>query len=148
MKHVNSWMYFWTQNVMVLFLFVSFLSASVFSLWLCHIWLLTALSAFFCLPPHSSFPYICPLSLFRLFCLSFIPVSFLPSPLCLGLPFLPFSLSFPPLLPLCRVWPQERSGLSPAVRCGRHGEDAGAGLEVCVHVPAGVLQGSGDQGPG
>ncbi|XP_017162196.1 smoothelin isoform X2 [Poecilia reticulata] len=43
---------------------------------------------------------------------------------------------------------KETSGLPPAVGCGRHGEDARAGLEVCVHVPAGVLQGPGDEGPG
>lgn len=61
----------------------------------------------------------------------------------LGLPSSPTSLSS---CSLCRV--QETSGLSPAVGCGRHGEDAWAGLEVCVHVPAGVLQGSGDEGPG
>lgn len=64
----------------------------------------------------------------------------------------PLSLSLcscpvPPFVPL-RGAVQENGGLSPAAGRGRHGEDARARLEVCVHVPAGVLQGSGHQGPG
>lgn len=35
---------------------------------------------------------------------------------------------------------QEACRLSPAFGCGRHGAAAGAWLEVCVYVPAGVLQ--------
>lgn len=54
----------------------------------------------------------------------------------------------PSLSPPCRVPVQETSGLSPAVGCGWHGEDARAGLEVRLYVPAGVLQRSGDEGPG
>lgn len=59
-------------------------------------------------------------------------------------------MSFSPL-----AWPgpawrggQETGGLSAAAGCGRHGEDARAGLEVCVYVPTGVLPGPGDKGPG
>lgn len=64
----------------------------------------------------------------------FLPV-LPPSPLC-------------PLPPTRWAWVQETSGLSSAAGCGRHGEDAWARLEVRVHVPAGVLQGSGDERPG
>lgn len=59
-------------------------------------------------------------------------------------------MSFFPLAwpgPACRGG-QETGGLSAAAGCGRHGEDARAGLEVCVYVPAGVLPGPGDKGPG
>lgn len=69
---------------------------------------------------------------------------FVPSPLLPLLVLPPISLLPPP----ADCGKQETSGLSSASGCGRHGEDARAGLEVCVYVPAGVLQGSGDEGPG
>lgn len=123
-----------TENVMLLFLFVS--SPSVSSPSMFFTWLLTALSVFF----PSSF---CPLSL----CCS-LSLSFHLYPLlCCSVSGFPPHLT-PRPLHLPGVGGQETSGLSPAVGCGRHGEDARAGLEVCVYVPAGVLQGSGDKGPG
>lgn len=133
-------------NVIVSFCVIS-LSLCLFTLNLFRFWLLTALSV----PPPTflSFPhfvhYLCPVP--PLFFLSVL----LPSPPSL-LCFYLFGSAFPscprPLPPPCWVRAQETSGLSPAVGCGRHGEDARAGLEVCVYVPAGVLQRSGDEGPG
>lgn len=121
-----------TKNVMLLFLFVS--SPSVFSPSMFFTWLLTALSVFF-LPLFVH--YLCTV----LSLSSSLSSSLL---LCLGLPSSPHPSPSQP----AGCGGQETSGLSPAVGCGRHGEDARAGLEVCVYVPAGVLQGSGDKGPG
>lgn len=137
-----------TENVMLLFLFVSFLSPSVFSPSMFFTWLLTALSVCF-------FPLLLPLfvhylcTLLSLFLFLSVNHLYPPHPLlCCSVWGLLSFLSSPLSLSTCRVWGQETSGLSPAVGCGRHGEDARAGLEVCVYVPAGVLQGSGDKGPG
>ena len=143
-----------TENVMLLFLFVSFLSP------FCHFTF-----DLFHLAAHCCFFYFCfssslPSSLSHtlstvsvLFLLSSSYLYFNPVVLVLFFvpsPFLPLSSSFPTvsLLPPADCGKQETSGLSSASGCGRHGEDARAGLEVCVYVPAGVLQGSGDEGPG
>lgn len=94
------------------------------------------------LPPFLPlFPTLCPLSLSCSSSLLLICTSTRSSSLFLRLSF----LSSPPPADCGK---QETSGLSSASGCGRHGEDARAGLEVCVYVPAGVLQGSGDEGPG
>lgn len=102
------------------------------------------------LPPFLPlFPTLCPLSLSCSSSLLLICTSTRSSSLFLRLSFL--SSSSPPislLPPPADCGKQETSGLSSASGCGRHGEDARAGLEVCVYVPAGVLQGSGDEGPG
>lgn len=104
------------------------------------------------LPPFLPlFPTLCPLSLSCSSSLLLICTSTRSSSLFLRLSFL--SSSSPPHLsppppPPADCGKQETSGLSSASGCGRHGEDARAGLEVCVYVPAGVLQGSGDEGPG
>lgn len=140
-----------TENVMLLFLFVFFLSPSVFSPSIFFVWLLTAvLFLFFFLPSFLSFPHF-------VLCLCPVPPLFSSSVLQHGprlcsfaspsspRPPPPPSLSSPPPADCGK---QETSGLSSASGCGRHGEDARAGLEVCVYVPAGVLQGSGDEGPG
>lgn len=140
-----------TENVMLLFLFVFFLSPSVFSPSIFFVWLLTAVFLlFFFLPSFLSFPHF-------VLCLCPVPPLFSSSVLQHG----PRLCSFaspssprpppPPHLsppPPADCGKQETSGLSSASGCGRHGEDARAGLEVCVYVPAGVLQGSGDEGPG
>lgn len=113
------------------------------------------LSVFFPLPlPH--FPTLSislsTLSVPFLLCLFICPLPFVfpvLSTLFLSFWVLSFLSLFPSSTPFPRwPWVQETSGLSPAAGCGRHGEDAWARLEVCVHVPAGVLQGSGDEGPG
>lgn len=132
MRHDN--IYLWTHNVNLLF-FLCF-----FSLYF-QISLLLAVHGFIC------FPLL--LSPFHIF-LSFTSASSVPSSVLLFL-WVSFILSPSTLLfHLLHfwVWAQETSGLPPAVGCGRHGEDAWARLEVCVHIPAGVLQGSGDKGPG
>lgn len=110
-----------------------------FCLTLIFIWLLTASSVFF---PSSflSLSIIC--VLFSLFTTPIYP----PIPNCVWGFFSFLSSHLPLHLPGCGV--QETSGLSAAVGCGRYGEDEGARLEVCVYVPAGVLQGSGDKRPG
>ena len=139
-----------TENVMLLFLFVFFLSPSVFSPSIFFVWLLTAV--FFISPPFLPlFPSLSSVSVLFLLSSSYLyfnPVLlvlfFVPSPLLPLLLLPPLSLLPPP----ADCGKQETSGLSSASGCGRHGEDARAGLEVCVYVPAGVLQGSGDEGPG
>lgn len=103
------------------------------------IWLLTASSVVFS-PFFLSLSIIC-----VLFSLFTTPV-YHPTLNCVW-GFFSFLFSHLPLhLPGCGG--QETSGLSSAVGCGRYGEDEGARLEVCVYVPAGVLQRSGDKGPG
>lgn len=151
MKHVSSWIYLWTQNVMWLF-FLCVLSHSF-----CFCFSLAAHCFLFFFPlPLPHFPTLSislsTLSVPFLLCLFICPLPVvLPvlSTLFLSFWVLSFLSLFPSSTPFPR-WPgaQETSGLSPAAGCGRHGEDAWARLEVCVHVPAGVLQGSGDEGPG
>lgn len=140
MKHVDSWIYLWTQC-----------NCYCFSVCL-HILIVLSLGC--SLPLLFFFPsHFLPLSTLYccFFCLFVFPFLFPPyictsppsSPVFLG-PFFAF-LPSPGL-----VWRdgQETGGLSPAAGCGRHGEDARTGLEVCVYVPAGVLPGLGDKGPG
>lgn len=139
-----------TENVMLLFLFVFFLSPSVFSPSIFFVWLLTAV---FFLLFSSSLPSSLSHTLSSVSVLFLLSsphlyfntvLVFVPSPLLPLLVLPPISLLPPP----ADCGKQETSGLSSASGCGRHGEDARAGLEVCVYVPAGVLQGSGDEGPG
>lgn len=126
-----------------LLLFLFFTGCSLLSFFFSH--------SHFLIFPHS--PSLCLLSPSRSFCV-FLSVlcllCFLFYPRCFCLFWvLSFLSLFPSSTPFPRwPWVQETSGLSPAAGCGRHGEDAWARLEVCVHVPAGVLQGSGDEGPG
>lgn len=112
------------------------------------IWLLTALSVFFLSSLSHTLSTISVLFVLSSSYLYFLLLLFFVS-ICLDLPFFPV-LILPHLSTPSPCWvrAQETSGLSPAVGCGRHGEDARARLEVCVYVPAGVLQGSGDEGPG
>lgn len=86
-----------TENVMLLFLFVSSVSSSVLSPSICFIWLLTALSvSSFLSFPHTVY-YLCLVLLLLFFFLSVLLVFCFVS-LCLGLPFLPL-LVLPHLSP-------------------------------------------------
>lgn len=123
-----------TENVMQLFLFVFLFVSPSFSFG-CSL-----LHLFF-------FPLLFPLFVHNLCApLSFDHSYLPPIPNCVWGFFSFLSSHLPLHLPGCGG--QETSGLSAAVGCGRYGEDEGARLEVCVYVPAGVLQGSGDKRPG
>lgn len=131
--YICVYIYMWTQNVMQLFLFVFLFVSPSFSF---------GCSLLICFFPSSflSLSIIC--VLFSLFTTPTYP----PIPNCVWGFFSFLSSHLPLHLPGCGG--QETSGLSAAVGCGRYGEDEGARLEVCVYVPAGVLQGSGDKRPG
>lgn len=119
-----------TENVMLLLFLCHFSLPCLFTL---NLFGLAAHCFVFALffPSFLSFPTLCPLSLFfflslslslsRLFFTLLLLLFF--ESISLGLPLLSF-LAPTLLLPPCRVWAQETSGLSPAVGCGRHGEDA------------------------
>lgn len=132
--YICIYIYVNTENVMQLFLFVFLFVSPSFSFG-CSL-----LHLFFSPSSFLSLSIIC--VLFSLFTTPIYP----PIPNCVWGFFSFLSSHLPLHLPGCGG--QETSGLSAAVGCGRYGEDEGARLEVCVYVPAGVLQGSGDKRPG
>lgn len=70
-----------------------------------------------------------------------LPPSLLPHPMwavITGFP--PPSQPSPP--------PQEARGMPTVAGCGRHGPDAGTGLEVCIYVHPGILSLPGPEGVG